>query len=331
MKEIIDKLTVIHKGIVEPRNVSFKYFNGNYIAVEEIYGNTIIRDRFMNEIINCIQKGIQRLELDKKSCYLNPKYTLKSRKTEATIKLLNQYVRTKIIYQFGDQTEIIDGNTIHKWLQVDDNIDVIINEVAVMNYIKRISRTYDTVGGSRMFKTSTGKTLEITGGIYGWKINQEEEKDTLIENIKTGKMIEREPIYSQRAQSRGEDDIGNTYVEINITKQHLWYYRDGELIAEGPVVTGNPNRGYGTVTGTYMLNYKQKDAILIGPGYEADVTYWMPFFGSIGIHDASWRSSFGGEIYKTRGSHGCVNAPLYLARKIFENIEAGVPIVCYEE
>lgn len=331
LHRIIDKLAVINKGIVEPRNVYFKYFQGTYIEVEEIYGNTIIKERVINEIINCILKGNQRLVLDKKNCYLNPKYTLKSRKTESTKKLLNKYVTTKIIYQFGDQTEILDANTIHKWLKVDDNLDVMINEPAVINYIKNLSRKYDTVGVSRTFKTSTGKTVEVTGGLYGWQINQEEEKDTLVENIKTGKVIEREPIYSQRARIRGEDDIGDTYVEINITRQHLWYYKDGELIAAGPVVTGNPNRGYGTVTGTYMLNYKQKDAILVGPGYEADVTYWMPFFGSIGIHDASWRSSFGGEIYKTRGSHGCVNAPLHLARKIFENIEAGVPIICYEE
>jgi lipoprotein-anchoring transpeptidase ErfK/SrfK len=85
------------------------------------------------------------------------------------------------------------------------------------------------------------------------------------------------------------------------------------------------------MTGTFLLNYKQKDVTLTGPGYEAGVTYWMPFYGNIGLHDASWRSSFGGQIYKTRGSHGCVNAPKYLAKIIFEYIEEGTPIICYEE
>lgn len=331
LQRIIDNLTIINIGIVEPRNVYFKYIKGSYIEVEETYGNTIIKERFIDEIVNSILKGNTRLDLEKKNCYRNPQYTVQSSKTQATKKLLNQYVSTKIIYQFCDQREIVDGNTIHKWLKVDDNLDIIINEAAVINYVKKISQKYDTVGASRIFKTSTGKTIEVTGGLYGWQINQEEEREALIENIKTGKIIEREPIYSQRAQCRGENDIGNTYVEINITRQHLWFYKDGELIAAGPIVTGNPNRGHGTVTGTYMLNYKQKDAILVGPGYEADVTYWMPFFGSIGIHDASWRYSFGGEIYKTRGSHGCVNAPLHLARKIFDHIEAGVPVISYEE
>jgi hypothetical protein len=49
------------------------------------------------------------------------------------------------------------------------------------------------------------------------------------------------------------------------------------------------------------------------------------------LHDASWRSAFGGEIYKRNGTHGCVNAPFHLAKTIYENIEEGIPIICYEE
>jgi lipoprotein-anchoring transpeptidase ErfK/SrfK len=80
-----------------------------------------------------------------------------------------------------------------------------------------------------------------------------------------------------------------------------------------------------------MLNYKQKGPTLRGPGYEAEVTYWMPFNGNIGIHDASWRYSYGGNIYRRNGTHGCVNVPKYLAKRIFENIEEGTPVICYEE
>lgn len=57
----------------------------------------------------------------------------------------------------------------------------------------------------------------------------------------------------------------------------------------------------------------------------------MLFNVHIGIHDASWWYFFGGDIYKRNGSHGCVNTPLYLAKRIFENIEEGTPIICYEE
>jgi len=79
-----------------------------------------------------------------------------------------------------------------------------------------------------------------------------------------------------------------------------------------------------------MLSYKQKGATLSGLGYKTNVTYWMPFYGNIGMHDASWRYSFGGEIYKKNGTHGCINAPFYLAETIYKSIEVETPIICYE-
>ena len=135
----------------------------------------------------------------------------------------------------------------------------------------------------------------------------------------------------QTALVNHENDIGNTYVEINLTNQYLWFYKRGKIITQGDVVTGNVSRGNATPQGTYTLNYKQKNATLRGDNYNSDVKYWMPFNMNIGIHDASWRSSFGGNIYQISGSHGCVNAPEYLAKKIFENIEPGTPIICYKD
>ncbi|MGH4138793.1 L,D-transpeptidase family protein [Clostridium sp.] len=337
----INGLNCLNTDIIEPKNVSFKYANGFYKVIEEVYGNKIIKDELYEDIKMSILKGERKLDLNENHCYENPRYTLSSDKAIVTRNLLNEYVKAKIIYKFGSEVEILDGNIISEWLTVDKNLETVISEIAVMKYVKSeiavmkyvkaLSKKYDTVGIARNFKTSIGKIVQVSGGLYGWEINREAETKALIENIKQGNVIEKEPIYSNKALYRAENEIGNTYVEVNITKQHLWFYKNGKLITQGSVVTGNPNRGSSTVIGTYMLNYKQKGATLTGPGYEAPVTYWMPFFGNIGIHDASWRYSFGEEIYKSRGSHGCINAPIYLAKKIFENIEDGTPIICYEE
>ena len=116
-----------------------------------------------------------------------------------------------------------------------------------------------------------------------------------------------------------------------MTQQHLWYYKDGALVADGDVVTGNKALNHSTPVGTYRITYKEKNATLKGEDYESKVTYWMPFNGNIGVHDAIWRDKFGGQIYLTNGSHGCVNAPYALAEKIFNNIEAGIPVICYYE
>lgn len=327
----INGLNCINKDIIEPENVSFKYTNGSYEVVAEIYGNKIIKDKLYEDIEMSILKGETKLDLNENLCYENPRYTLSSDKAVETKNTLNKYVKANITYKFGSEKTILDGSTINQWISVNKNLEAVISEIAVGRYVKELSEKYDTVGILRSFKTSIGKIAKVKGGLYGWKINRDAETEDLLEDIKLGNIIEKEPIYTQKALYRAENEIGNTYVEINITRQHLWFYKDGKLITEGSIVTGNPNRGHSTVLGTYMLNYKQKGATLIGHGYEAPVAYWMPFFGNIGIHDASWRYSFGGEIYKRRGSHGCINAPVYLAKIIFNNIEEGTPIICYEE
>lgn len=331
LKNEIYGLDCINGTAIEPKNVSFEFVNGLYKTISEVYGNVILKDKLIEAIKTSIGKGETNLDLEASNCYKNPKYTLDSDKTQKTKNLLNKYVSTKIIYEFGTQNEQLNGGTINKWLDVNENLEVAINKTAIMSYIKELSRKYDTVGMAREFKTSTGKTVSVKGGLYGWKIDQKAESVALFENIARGESVKKEPIYAQKALVKGESDIGNTYVEVNITNQHVWFYMDGNLIIGGPVVTGNPNRGWSTVTGVYALNYKQKGATLSGPGYTAAVTYWMPFYGNIGIHDAGWRYSFGGEIYKRNGTHGCINAPFYLAKTIFDNIEEGTPIICYEE
>lgn len=327
----INNLRCLNKEMTEPQNVSFQYLNGSYIVMEEIKGDKIIPEKLEKAIQISILSGKKKLDLDKKNCYKNPRYTLTSDKTLETRNLLNKYVSSNITYKIRSEQEIIDGDIIDEWLIIDENLEVNIDEMQVRQYMNELAEKYDTVGKKRMFKTSVGKTIEVEGGLYGWKIDRDEETKDLMKNISLGKVIEKEPVYAQKALSEGDDEIGGTYVEINITRQYLWFYKKGKLIAQGPIVTGNPNEGNATATGIYMLNYKQKGATLMGPGYKVKVNYWMPFFGNIGIHDAGWRYSFGGEIYETNGTHGCVNVQLYLAKTIFENIESGIPIICYKE
>lgn len=333
-KELENKIKDLHclnRSIIEPRNVSFRYGGGSYEVEQEVYGNKIIEDRLEKAVRISILKGETKLDLNEAQCYENPRYTLGSFKTLKTLEQLNTHVSANITYKFGDAEEKLEKSIINNWLSVDENLDVVLNKAEAVKYVKALGKKYDTVGAARKFKTSIGKVIEVKGGLYGWKINQIAEANALLHEISQGAVIEKEPVYSQKAASRGENEIGNTYVEINLTRQHLWFYKNGKLITHGPVVTGNPGRGNATVVGTYMLNYKQKGATLSGQNYSVGVSYWMPFYGNIGVHDAKWRYSFGGQIYKRNGTHGCVNAPFYLAKTIFENLDDGTPFVCYEE
>lgn len=328
----LEKLECFNNGnIIEPLDACFKYEDGEYKIIKEVYGNKVNKDLLYAYILNSIKLGERSVNLDAINAYEKPKFTSTSEKVIDAQKELNKYVNSKIYYIFDNEIEILDGSTINTWLDIDSLMNVSVNEDEVKEYINELSRKYDTYGKTRSFKSTTGKTISVVGGNYGWRINKTKEKEALIENIKNGEEIKKEPIYTQIALGSRDNDIGNTYVEINLTTQSLWFYKDGKLIVQGDVVTGNVSRGDGTPDGTYILNYKQKDATLRGSNYNSEVKYWMPFNSNIGIHDASWRNNFGGEIYKTSGSHGCVNAPEYLAKKIYENIEAGTPIICYKE
>lgn len=332
LKNILDKSPFFDKkNIVEPKNPKFEYSNGSFEIVDEEKGSEIDKDVLLEKVSEAVNNGNTVADLDELGCYKEPQYTKDSPEVVNVKSTLDKISKSKITYEFGDRNEALDGSTISQWLDVDDNMNVTVNEASVRKYVESLARNYNTYGNTRDFKTSSGNTIKVSGGNYGWIIDKAAETKELSELVKQGEETTREPVYSQEAVSRDQDDVGNTYVEIDMTRQHIWFYKNGSLIADGDVVTGNAANNWSTPVGTYRLNYKEKNATLKGENYASEVNYWMPFNNNIGIHDAGWRDQFGGQIYLTNGSHGCVNAPYAVAQKIFENIEAGTPIVCYYE
>lgn len=123
---------------------------------------------------------------------------------------------------------------------------------------------------------------------------------------------------------------GQTYVDISITAQKLVYYVNGAPVLVSDIVTGNASRGSNTPKGMFSIYNKQLGRTLKGKGYSAYVSYWMPFTGNYGLHDATWRGKFGGEIYKTGGSHGCVNMPKDMAAALYNMVSVGTPVYIHD-
>lgn len=332
LDEAISSLNCLDESnIIEPENASFEYADGQYNIVEEVKGTKIDEDALYNSISEAIESGKTSINLDKAKCYVEPKYKMDSKEAIETKDILDKYVGITITYNFGNDTETLDGDIIHNWLVVDDNFNITFDEVIMMDYVTALAKTYNTFGSTREFKNYAGNIIQVSGGDYGWVIDKNQEVADLIENIKAAKSITKEPAYSQKAKVRGSNDIGDSYVEINLTKQHLWVYKDGNFVCESDVVTGNTSRNYDTPAGIYQITYKERNATLTGQGYSSPVSFWMPFNGNIGMHDASWRGVFGGNIYTYNGSHGCVNMPYESAQQVYNNIEAGTPVICYFE
>lgn len=301
---------------------------GSYTIIKEDEGTELLEDKVKEAVASAIMSLSESVNLEEQGCYLSPAVTSGDEALKTACESMNRYVGAKITYKFGDRSETLSGNEIHNWLTVNGT-SVGVSEAKAAEYVKNLASAYNTAYKPKTLKTSYGKNVTITTGSYGWKIDQTKETAALVSLIKNGEQTSREPEYSQKAASRSGNDYGNTYVEINLTAQHLYFYVDGKLLVQSDFVSGNAAKGWSTPAGAYALTYKQRNATLKGQGYATPVSYWMPFNGGIGLHDANWRKIFGGTIYKNKGSHGCINLPPAVAKTIYENISAGDPVLCY--
>lgn len=149
---------------------------------------------------------------------------------------MNSYLNASVTYTVEPKT-VVDKSLISQWMTVDENMNVTFSEDAMRAYIDDCAISIIRIGKVRTITTPTGKTAEVSGGGYGWEIDKDAEYETLVNNIKSGEAVEREPVYSQTAASHGAQDFGTTYLEVDLTTQHMWYIVDGTVKLETDVVT----------------------------------------------------------------------------------------------
>ena len=318
-------------NIEQPKNAYIRDNGTMYEIVPEIEGNELNWDKTKEVIIAALDKAETKVSLEEQECYEKPKIYRDNKALNKKLKRLNEITSIDITYDFGDdRLERVDRAVVQDWLVEGKKGAYSIDPAKVETFVKNMARKYDTFGLSRQFTTYAGKTITLVEGDYGWCINRSATAAMLIEAIEQGTKGTIEPVWLYSAKAKGVNDIGDTYVEISIEQQRMWCYKDGRCIVDTPIVSGNISLGHGTPTGgCWAIDGRKRDAILKGEGYAAPVDYWLPFNGDVGIHDLASRAEFGGDIYLTSGSHGCINTPYDNAKKIFENVEIGTPVIVY--
>ena len=303
-----------------------------FIIIPETYGNIIDEGKALNEIKEVLGTAAE-IDLEEKDCYIQPEITSQDKELNKNLELANKWIKSEITYDWNANIVVLDGNTIKDWINVETDKNGLsvpkLDEEAVGEFVRENAEKYDTYGKNGSFVTTAGYEITLRRGSYGWKTDCEAETKNLIAMIKNGDKTSCEPIYSSRAAQKGKNDIGTSYVEADMTGQHLFLYKKGELVLETDFVSGNMSNGCTTPTGIFGITYKTTNAVLRGRDYVTPVNYWMPFYGNYGMHDATWREEFGGDIYLTDGSHGCLNLPLDMAEAIYGYMSTGFPVVCY--
>lgn len=332
--ELLDAMSCFQEAnIVAPEDAKLEFDGSQYVITPEVVGNTLDREKVKAAVIAAVDAGKTEINLDEEGCYLKPSVYQDDAGLVAERDQLNQFMRTDLTYDFGDRTETVNASLIKDWIVKGEDGQYTVDEDKVMEYVKDLAYKYDTFGLAHEFTTSHGEKITLQrGGDYGWVMKKQATADELVQYIKEGKTGTIEPVYLYEGKSRDTNDIGGTYVEISIEEQRMWCYKDGQVIVDTPVVTGlesDPDR-MTPRGGVWAIDAMKSPSVLTSDvyGYRQPVTFWMPFNGDVGIHDLE-RSDWGGDVYMTNGSHGCVNTPYDKAEIIYNTVEIGTPVVVY--
>lgn len=328
---------------IAPTDAYIQYKDGSFSIIEETLGSKFNIEELVKNIKVALSEGKQQLDVTKANGYVKPHVYKDDQDLNNQLKAANEYCLSAITYTTPKGKEIaLDGSTLITWLSKQDDGSYTKDE-SVFNkkltaFVKELASQYNSIGATRTFTGKDGQSHTVSGGTYGFRVSTDSEVSALLKMINENKSENnRIPEHTGQLPSGENGGLGTTYLEINITKQHLWFVKDGSVVLESDFVSGkesDPTRL--TPSGTYYIYNKERNRVLRGTKqpngkyeYESPVSYWMPFNKGIGLHDASWRSTFGRDIYINSGSHGCINLPTGFAGSLYSQIYVNLPVVVY--
>lgn len=338
LRQLLEELEPVRQDAVKEADISIHFSDTQGWVLDNGLEHRLDEERLIQCVQECVADGSYEVDMEQSGCI----YDLSPSAWQMTLLSLwekvEKFQQCGIVYDMGDQMMSLQGGISGSFLTVDQSGLPLLDEAgepvvdpeAVKAFVSRLAEEYDTYGKEISFQSTRGDMVQVPGdGTYGTTIDQEAEFEYLMAALAEKRQEVHIPAYIRQGLVRGKNDIGDTYIEVDMTEQKMYYYVDGELVIETDVVTGHTGRRRGTPQGVNFVYNKQRNRVLRGQGYASPVKYWVPVKGAIGIHDANWRSEFGGEIYKTDGSHGCINTPTEAMAQLYEQVEIGTPVIMF--
>ncbi|MDT2986757.1 L,D-transpeptidase family protein [Enterococcus casseliflavus] len=288
----------------------------------EVDGDAIDVDKAVADLQEAIVSGEKELNLV--DYVTKPSVTADDPDLTKEMDSLNKIAKVTGNYTINGNTFQIPRETIMDWLSYKDG-NTTIDEDKVRSYVTSIGEQYNTSTNSSTLQSTKQGEVTVPAGTLSWTIQTDAETEALIEALKAGEDFTRTPI-AQGSTDAGSPLFGNTYIEVDLKNQHMWYYKDGELVLDTKIISGKPATP--TPTGVFYVWNKEEDATLTGEDYASPVDYWMPIdWTGVGIHDSDWQTEYGGDLWKTRGSHGCINTPPGVMKELYSKAEVGTPVI----
>jgi lipoprotein-anchoring transpeptidase ErfK/SrfK len=271
--------------------------------------------------------GKDELNLD--TYKTTPKITSDNAELNKEADTLNKIAHVNASYTINGNTFEIPKDKIMDWLSYKDG-KADINRDKVREYVASLGEKYNTSTNDSKFNSTKRGEVTVPAGTLSWTIAPDDETDALIADLSNGEDFTRTPI-AQGSADAGAPLFSDTYVEVDLQNQHMWYYKEGKVVLETDIVSGKPKTP--TPPGVFYIWNKERNATLRGTNddgskYAEPVDYWMPIdWTGVGIHDSNWQPAYGGELWKTVGSHGCVNTPPGVMAELFDMVEVGTPVI----
>jgi len=312
------------------------YQDGQFIIQDETYGTQVDAAKLTETIVASVSGFQTTVDLTESGCYIQPRFTKDSAEVIAARDEMNKYLTANITYSLDNIIVNVDKNQIYQWVSVDENMTPVISRDGVRTFAKTLNAKYDTPNRGGQITTPRGKVVNMPLAGYGRTVGTDSETNQLINDIKAGKTVTREPMFSRGETPEGQNIWGNTYLEVDITEQHMWFVVNGQVALETDVITGKKGSN-DTPTGVFNILEKIAGKNLRGrpgpdgkPSYIVWVDYWMRVtWSGIGFHDCTWHSVFGGDRYVNNGSHGCINMPPEKAKELYAALPNGTPVVIH--
>ncbi len=335
----IDK---VNKNSTPTTNATAAYDSdtGDYVTVPEALGTELDPTTTLSSVATSV-KGLNDTITLGDSELVQPTVSAGDPKFGEALRALRSYPDLSIdLIMGGESVQTLDSDLIKTWLTIKDDFSITADPDAVAYYTRfTLSSKLDSVGAYRTYTRPDGKKIQINDGTYGWSIDGIALAELIVDSIdaKSSDKIEVPCISTANVYDPGGADWGGRYIDVDLTEQYARMYDGGSLVWESLCVSGGSAEGNDTVTGVFAIEDKRSPEKLIGldsngdgePDYENDVTYWMPFFGGYGLHDATWRYTFGGDEYLYNGSHGCVNLPYDAAEMLYFTVEVGDAVIVH--
>lgn len=320
--ELLDSNTY---NYTEAKNASFN--EDTYEIIESVNGTQIDTKLAVDAMKTALNSGENSLNLDNEKYYIKPTVTTEDIKKEYGD--LIDIINWEVSYNPDITNYVIKMKDYMNYVDKDESGNYIVDDSFLSDAVLALSKTVDKSSNERVFKSTLDGEIIVTGGTWGQCMNNAEEINFLKEKLNNRESVEnRTPIWIRDPETIGTE---NTYIEVDLSAQHVWYYENGELVMDSDCVTGTANTSRATPTGSFYISQYTNGKYLIGPTWKTWVDKWMRLTpDGVGLHDASWRKAFGGDIYKTDGSHGCINLPKEFAYDLFDKVGLNTLVIIHE-